>query len=615
MVEGGWLVLPDRPEASTALACQRHDVLRHPSGRPWLVGAFDRDELTLASVGSLRVAVIGTCPVTATRLGEFIAHVRTLTELDAVARALPGSWHLVASLDGTVRAQGSLAGLRRVFHTPLHGVGGVTVAGDRADSLAALAGAGLDERALAVRVACAGQLPPPLGEHSYWRGVHALAPDHYLRLDPAGVATEVHWWHPPEPERTRAAGAGAVRDALEVAVAARRPSTGRLSADLSGGLDSTSLCLLAADTVTPKLLSFRWAEADTANDDAVFAAHAAAALPQAEHLVIAQADLPAKFADPGELGDTEAPYPFSRTLARTRHDTALLHARGSRVHLAGHGGDELFHGPAAYLHTLLRRRPLTAIARVRAHRALSRWSWPATCSALASRADTATWWRTQAQRLTDSPPPRRTPYLDWGYPLRAPQWVTPAACDTARAILRATAETARPLATDRGQHSTLTALRTTGPRYRQLARQYATTGPRLELPYLDDRVIETALAVRLDERITPWRLKPLLIDAMHDVLPAPIAARTTKGEFGEDVRVGLRRHLPDILAVFADSTLATHGLIDTDRLRRALLAPHVDWTAMFAMEDLLGCETWLRAVHAPPIPPLARRTHATPVTP
>jgi hypothetical protein len=78
MVEGGWLVLPDRPEASPALSGQRHDaLLRHASGRPWLVGAFDRDELTVASVGSLRVAVIGTCPVTATRLGELLAPVRT----------------------------------------------------------------------------------------------------------------------------------------------------------------------------------------------------------------------------------------------------------------------------------------------------------------------------------------------------------------------------------------------------------------------------------------------------------------------------------------------------------------------------------------------------------
>jgi asparagine synthase (glutamine-hydrolysing) len=82
---------------------------------------------------------------------------------------------------------------------------------------------------------------------------------------------------------------------------------------------------------------------------------------------------------------------------------------------------------------------------------------------------------------------------------------------------------------------------------------------------------------------------------MRGILPHVIATRTTKGEFGEDVRIGLRRHLGEILAFFADSALAAHGLINPDLLRRALLRPQVDNVAVFALEDLLGCETWLRA--------------------
>ena len=85
-----------------------------------------------------------------------------------VVEVLPGCWHLVASVDGGVRVQGGLSGLRRVFHTR---VGGVPVAGERADVLARVAGAGVDEQALAVRVGCGSQVPPPLGERSVWRGV------------------------------------------------------------------------------------------------------------------------------------------------------------------------------------------------------------------------------------------------------------------------------------------------------------------------------------------------------------------------------------------------------------------------------------------------------------
>ncbi|HEY6422605.1 MAG TPA: asparagine synthase-related protein [Pseudonocardiaceae bacterium] len=563
-----------------------------------MVGSLDQDDVTLATVGSLRVAVIGTCPVTATRLADLVARVRTAAELDAVARVLPGCCHLVASIDGVVRAQGSLTGVRRMFHTRIEGV---PVAGDRADVLAMVAGGGVDEHALAVRVAC-GATPPPLGERSFWRGVQALAPDHYLRIDPTGTVGAVRWWQPPEPEVALTVGADPVRQALDTAVAARRPVRGRLSADLSGGMDSTSLCYLAVRAGTPDLLTFRWAEAEEANDDAMFAAHAASGLEQAERVVLPQADMPGIFADAGHTGDAEAPYPFTRTLARTRHNAELLARHGAQQHLAGHGGDELFHGPLAYLHPVLRRRPLTAIRHVRGYRALHRWPLAATVSGLARGGDLGAWWHQQAQQLTTGPVPRRTPPLGWGHPLRAAVWVTPAAADTTRAVLQATGDQARPLASDRGQHVTLAILRMNGPYYRQLSRLFATAGLRFELPYFDDRVVEAALAVRAHERRTPWRYKPLLVEAMRDVLPEVIAARTTKGEFGEDLRVGLRRHLPEILALFADSALAAHGLINPDLLRRQLLKPQVDNKTVFALEDLLGCETWLRAAQRPTYP-------------
>ena len=606
MDDEGWVVLPDRPEA-VAVAVGRPTLASHESGRPWLLGPIDPSRLILACAGPVRVAVIGTCPVTAGRLADLISSIHSVAELDSVARVLPGSWHLVASVAGAVRVQGSLAGLRRVFYGR---TGAVMVAGGRADALAALSHAGIDEHALAARVACAGSSPPqpPINEGSYWRGVRGVAPDHYLRLDRTGTIGTVCWWHAPEPEQPLTLVAPMVRRALEEAVAARRPATGRLSGDLSGGFDSTSLCFLAAAD-TPDLLTFRWAEVEAGNDDAVYAGHAAAALKAAEHLVVPQAEMPGQYADPGQLGDVEAPYRFGRTLARYRHNAALLTALGSRTHLAGHGGDELFDGGRpVYLHTLVRRHPFRAIARVRAHRSLGRWSWPATCLALASRGDITRWWRAEATKLTSGPVPRYAPPFDWGYPIRAQDWVTPAALDIARSVVRAAAEEARPLAADRGQHATLVGQWTSSPLYRQLARVYAAAGTRLELPYLDDRVVDVALSARLDERINPWRFKPLLADAMNGALPPLIAARTTKGEFSADAQAGWRKHLPDLLAVFADSALAECGLIHPDKLRAALLTPQADLTVMFAVEDLLGCEAWLRASRLPANPSPVRRS-------
>ncbi|GAA1293998.1 asparagine synthase-related protein [Saccharothrix xinjiangensis] len=591
----GWLALPDVAAAGSWGVAARAvlagaEVVPHASGRPWLVGRWAPDEFTVVEAGPVRVAVIGCCPVAATRLGGVVAGVRHVRELDAVVRRLPGSVHVVASVEGVLRVQGALSGVRGVFHARRDGV---VLAGDRADVLAALVGAEVDERVLATRVVCSGPLPPPLGEASMWRGVLAVEPDHYLRVDRSGQAREVRWWRPPVPDAPLAAGAGAVGEALRDAVAARAGGAGLLSADLSGGMDSTSLCFLAAQGA-PGLLTLRWGEAEAGNDDAVFAAQAARTLPGRGHLVLPQTGIPSIFADPGQACDAEAPYPFTRTHARTRHTAEVLAGHGSRRHLAGHGGDELFHETHAYLRDTVRRHPLIALTHVRGYRALHRWPLAATLTALADDRDPAGWWREQARRLTDPPPARYTPDLGCGVRLRAAAWATPGAVEAARGLLLDTAGRARPLAGRRGQHATLAVLRTTGPAYRQLARLFAAAGTRLEAPYLDDRVIEAALSVRPHERRTPERYKPLLAEAMRGVLPPAIAGRSTKGEFGEDVRVGLRRNLPAVLEVFADSALAARGLIDVDVLRARLLAPQVDNAAVIALEYLLGCETWLR---------------------
>ncbi|MGA8113341.1 MAG: lasso peptide isopeptide bond-forming cyclase [Actinocatenispora sp.] len=598
MTGAGFVVLPDTAAADEIRAVvpwATPRVVTHASGRPWLVGRWPADQMVVATAGPVRVAVAGVCPVTATRLTGLTERVRTLSDVDALAAALPGSCHVLASLDGQVRVQGSVTGLRRVFHTR---VDGVPVAADRADVLAAMTGAGIDEQALAVRVACGGRLPPPLNGQPLWAGISALAPDHCLMWD-HDRTREVRWWRPPAPEQSLADGADTVRDALSAAMRDRGPAAGRLSSDLSGGMDSTSLCFLAARGA-PDLVTFRWGEAEAGNDDAAFADHALGALDHAEHVVVPPSELPAVFADPVAPVDTEEPYPFVRTAARTRHTARLLAERGARRHVAGHGGDELFTPFPGYLHPLLRRHPVTAVRHVRGYAALKRWPVAHTLGALLRPGDDAAWWRSQAEHLTDPLSRRRRPNLGWGlWPLRAPAWATDTAIETARETLRHTAAHTRPLSPDLGQHQSLLAVRTSAPWYRSLARLFAESGVELDSPFFDDRVVEAVLAVRTHEHAGPWRYKPLLADAMRGIVPEPVLGRSTKGEFSREVGAGLRHNLPAILEMFDDSALAARGLIDPAALRARLLAPQPDNAAVIALEPLIGCETWLRAATRP----------------
>ncbi|WP_245600691.1 asparagine synthase-related protein [Streptomyces sulphureus] len=197
------------------------------------------------------------------------------------------------------------------------------------------------------------------------------------------------------------------------------------------------------------------------------------------------------------------------------------------------------------------------------------------------------------------PPPR----TGWGLDtVRASESASAAAVETARTALLRTADEALPLADDPGQHQSLLLLRSTASDHRQLASPFVEEGVHLDSPYLDDRVVEAVLSVRVHERGTPWRYKALLSEAMRGTLPESVRNRATKGEFNAEARSGLLTHRGAILTMCTDSALAERGLLDLDALRRQLHAPHADISAESHVENLVGCEAWLRAVRPPTHP-------------
>lgn len=560
-----FVVLADHDAAAgltETLCAYAPQVVAHPSGRPWLIGRWAVDQLVSAQAGPVRVAVIGCCPVTAAALSTAASRVRTASDVDRLAAGLSGSFHLVAAAGGQIRVQGSVAGLRRVFHTR---VSGMTVAGDRADILADLAGAPVDERQLAVWL-LSPFVPHPLADACGWQGVHAVPDGHYLLVDPDGPDREMGWWDPPEPVVALAEAAPLVAETLAAAVAARTRAGGTISADLSGGLDSTTLCYLAADG--PQMVAVTLGGCDPAHDDTAWAQQAAAGLGGVEHLMFDPAQLPPRYADISAAGHgQDTPFARVRNSARDAHLAQLLAERGARLHLAGHGGDEVLQAPPAYLHTTFRTHPGVAANHLRGWRARGRWPLAATARQLVDRRSYRGWLAANADQLTGAPPTSRTPGLGWGTALRVAPWASPDAVDAATALLREAAASAEPFAPIRGQHAAVQLIRTGAHLARHLGQVTARAGLPLELPYFDDRVVEACLAVRLHERTTPWRYKPLLVEAMAGVVPAPMLARTTKGAYGADVHAGLRRHRADLVALCDNLVLAQLGLVDAGALR------------------------------------------------
>ncbi|GHH91224.1 asparagine synthase-related protein [Streptomyces capillispiralis] len=575
---------------------KRDRTLSHASGRPWLVGTWDDGDVLTVTRGNRSLALLGCFRAVPADLGGLLERATGADELHEALRRIPGSYHAVASLQGQLTVQGSLSGVREVFYAT---VNGATLAADRPDTLAELAGGGIDERALLGHLMA--QPPPPLSERTAWRGVECLKPGHRLRVHPDGSHRTVAWWVPPAPGLPLAEAAVRVRDALTDAVAARTRSGTGLACDLSGGMDSSSLAFLTGRREPGRRwVTVRHEATDPGNDDARWGARAAALLPDAEHLVFDATDLPPSFAGQLDHDDVlEAPYAWNRKRAETLYVTERLATQGVSVRLTGHGGDELFNAPPSLYHALARDRPLRSVSALRAARSMYRWPLGAMLRNLLRNPSYSQWLATASASLSRPIHGPREPVTGWGYFPRLPHWATGDAVDACRAAFdEAAGAGTAPFSASPAQHVLIQAVRQCGGKVRLTDRLTSPLGVAYHAPYLDDRVVEAALSARIADRYDTGQAKPVLATAMRGVVPAPVLSRSTKGEFSAEVYAGVRRYRRDLLALGEDMRLARLGLVDEEAVRTVLLSPHPTSRTFIPMVATLACESWLRSVEA-----------------
>ena len=137
---------------------------------------------------------------------------------------------------------------------------------------------------------------------------------------------------------------------------------------------------------------------------------------------------------------------------------------------------------------------------------------------------------------------------------------------------------------------------------RQLEHSTTLAGLPANSPFCDDRVLDACLAMRAQETHTPWEYKPLLVAAMHGLVPDSVLTRTTKDNSSAEWYAGLRTHRAELAALAEESQLIELGLADPDALHRILATPQLYNLPAAALENTLACETWLRdlTAHATP---------------
>ena len=597
-----FVVLPDSESARSArdaVAAAPGPPIRtidHPSGRPWILGSWPEGAAVTGRAGRTALAVFGQHAETAESLERRTARIDDLAGVDRLARSLVGSVHLVASVGGRVRVQGTVTGIRRVFSAE---VGGIPVAADRADVLARLRGAEIDEQRLALHLLHPHVLYPVAGL-PLWRDVAVVHGGDYLMLDGDRRRT-VRWWSPPDPVLPMAEGAPALRDALAAAVATRLAGRDLVSCDL-GGLDSTAVCSLAAGR-GPTVAAYTAASRDPHADDVTWAERTVAGLSGVEHHVIPAEEMPLMFAGISDLVDRfDEPCTAAVDGARWLTIAGRAAERGSALHLTGFGGDELLYGSIAHLRDLLRTNPRTALRNLRGFAAKYRWPHRAVLRQLSDHRPYGHWLAGVADTLSAPPPPPNEPLLEWGFRSRMPPWATSDAVEAVGAHIRAAAREVEPLSARRGQQRELETMRYLSRLTRQLDQVSGRLGLDLAAPYYDDRVVEAGLAVRPEDRVTPWHYKPLIVEAMRGIVPEASRVRQTKANGAVDVEPGLRRHRPEVLALWEDSRLAALGLVDAAALREASTRPLPPELQYGVLDQIVACEVWLRSLEAVTVP-------------
>lgn len=471
--------------------------------------------------------------------------------------------------------------------------------GSSASDIATHIGARLDPIALTAAMICPDGFDLTR-RSSMFLGVRRVEEGHLITVDARGIADREFRTleqHPPISPRHAAVQ---FRSALCDAVTARATAPGRLTADFSGGLDSTSLALLAVPhTAELPVLTYRNATPPVADDIEHARRHARADPRLRPHIVQATPqDLP--YQDRDLIGDE--PHGSYLAMGAMRARLARAAELGSTLHLVGEGGDVVADAPPAYLADLARHGELARL-----------WRHSVAWARLRDRAPLALFRRAVrvggtsrrmalhalARSLESGRPPGA---IRWeedaiGYwPRPQADWLTRPARNRLAAHARQVADEL-PAGDGLGVGDVVTLgwLRQQALTQRAVREVGVEFGIAAHAPFLDTEVVRACLSLAACRRADPTVAKPLLRAALTGLVPEPVLARRTKGDYTKDAYQGVRRAAGELRRLLAEPALADHRLIEPGPVREALAGAIEGMpTPWGTLNQVLAAELWLR---------------------
>lgn len=314
----------------------------------------------------------------------------------------------------------------------------------------------------------------------------------------------------------------------------------RITTDLSGGLDSSTITWIASKQNSVRSVTIIGKEE---NEDIQVAREIVKVRDNISHTEFTQKDIPLIYSNMDQI-KTDIPIPFYWSANKVKKKFQWAKKNGSDIHFSGEGGDTVLGADFTYLVDLLKQgKWKTFISHTRGWAQLKKqspWSWlsGSVCGALG------------------------IPYNSHQrHPLASIQ-------NQADWYLFSSS------VFDKGRYSRKLGVSNTlhGIHYlgyishglKNLAEQESLN---ISFPYLDNRVIRTCMRLPSEYKMHPCRLKPIIKEAFRQDLPHSLLERNTKGDYTTDVYYGMKQNLDWFHHYFRKLQLEEMNLIDGDKFR------------------------------------------------
>ncbi|MES0834046.1 asparagine synthase-related protein [Nocardiopsis tropica] len=591
-------ILPDTDIHERTLSLFQDTVgpvlCHHRSGRPWILGSPASGAFLTSHNRNLNFAVTGHARLKSGDLTEKTDRISSLPQTKDLADELVDFDVLLFAHNGEeLHAYAPVFQSRSLFWTRFDGL---LVVSDEQYPLAALNGFELDHSVLATRLANA-EVSHPFMRRPIWLNVDALGTAEYLHIAKDSEPRRSLWWRPPKADQPLDELKHKLSTGIETALRSRTEGRPAVSADLSGGLDSTTLGFFLS-SIGLNLHTFFMESRDKSNNDWSWSDRAAREI-SSHHLKVPYQSVLDHIT--GEIPASpsifpEGPGALSTAIASASTIEKHIGGTGSTLHLNGHAGDALFGQVSSMIWSYFRSGGRGRYAWIWRYRTMNRIPVPALIRMLLDRRTFSYELGQIASGNYSYPAHDASDYSSWIQVPRFPNFFTEATREqVSNLALSELRKGVAELSPDRTAHQILSYLTVHGAVNRRM--NYVSDKVQFDSPYLDRRVVEAALSLNHRDRTRQYPAKPLLAAARPKEMGLDYFLRRDKGDYTPEVFDHHRTILDRAHDTFSDgSLLGDMGLVKNEEVVRASDSYSADGIAYSEVVDLEFAERWLRNV-------------------